>query len=212
MGKKSKNHFYAYRADDVEGIVDSWSECEALVSGRRARYRGFETRETAQAWLDGGAEYEKHAEKKALDQAELPESAIYFDAGTGRGRGTEVNVTDRAGVPLAHMEAPERVLTEFGTVLLSPGRTNNYGELMGCLYAMRVARRLGILLVMGDSKLVLDFWSKGRVGHERLDGDTDLKKLVDMTVRERRAFEAVGGRLEHVPGRINPADLGFHKE
>jgi ribonuclease HI len=143
---------------------------------------------------------------------DLPEDAVYFDAGTGRGDGTESNVTDRAGTPLAHLEAPAHVLTRFGTIRLSPGRTNNYGELLGCYYALKVARRLGVKKVLGDSALVLDYWSKGKISAEKRESDPDLVKLATLTARERRAFEAEGGSLAHVPGGKNPADLGFHRD
>lgn len=213
MSSKPAKKFYAWVAGDDRGIESSWSSCEARVHARSgARYRGFGTRAEAEAWLQEGGVYEDRKAKKALRQADLPEDAIYFDAGTGRGDGTEANVTDRAGTPLAHLEAPADVLTPFGTIKLSRGRTNNYGELMGCYFALRVARRLGIKHVLGDSALVLDYWSKGILGAAKRGEDPDLARLAALTARERKAFEAGGGRLSHVPGAINPADLGFHRD
>jgi ribonuclease HI len=213
VGSKNSNNAYAWVGDGEEGIVDSWSECEARVSGRKGvRYRGFATRQEARAWLDSGALYEDKGKRKAMERLDLPEDAIYFDAGTGRGDGTEANVTDRGGTPLAHLEAPANVLTKFGTILLSPGRTNNYGELLGCLYALKIARRLGVRKVLGDSALVLDYWSKDHLSAEKRSTDPDLAKLAAMTARERRAFESEGGSMAHVPGGQNPADLGFHRD
>ena len=37
-------------------------------------------------------------------------------------------------------------------------------------------------------------------------------QLAGLTAKERRAFEKAGGELTHLPGSINPADLGFHKD
>jgi len=209
-----KSKFYAYYLvdQDTRGIVSSWGDCESATSGHHARYRGFATRAEADAWLDGGAVYADRKAAKAEKQMELPEDAIFFDSGTGRGQGTEVNVTGRDGVALAFMVAPADVITEFGTVRLSPGRTNNYGELMGCFLAIRIADRLGRKLVCGDSKLVLEYWSRGRVNHDTLAGDPDLGVLVSKTSEARRLFEKAGGRLMHVPGGVNPADLGFHRD
>ena len=60
MGKKrKKNRYYAFDVDGDRGIVESWTECEAKVKGRQARYRGFPDRAPAEAWLDG--DYEKAA-------------------------------------------------------------------------------------------------------------------------------------------------------
>ena len=213
MGSGPAKRFYAWVAQGSSGVESSWADCEALVRGRPgARYKGFATRAQADAWLDAGGQYEDRAARKAERQADLPQDAIFFDAGTGRGDGTEANVTDRDGVPLAHLAAPENVLTPFGTIRLSRGRTNNYGELMACLYGLKIARQLGRKVLMGDSALVLDYWSKGIVSATKREEDPDLARLAALTARERRVFEAEGGVLRHVPGGINPADLGFHRD
>ncbi|MBP7127202.1 ribonuclease H family protein [Myxococcota bacterium] len=213
MGRKHPPQVYAWKVGEDSGLADTWAECRTRVQGRSgARYRGFASRDEARAWLAGGAAYESRERRKEALRQDLPEDAVYFDAGTGRGTGTEANVTDRAGTPLAHLEAPERVLTPFGTIRLSPGRTNNYGELMACYYALKVARRLGVKRVLGDSRLVLDFWSRGRLSASARQSDPDLARLADLTARERALFEESGGRLDHVPGDRNPADLGFHRD
>lgn len=213
MGSKASKNVYGWVAGEECGIAGSWSDCKFRVEGRKgSRYKGFATRQDAQAWLDAGAQYEDKAERKARERVDLPEDAIYFDAGTGRGAGTEANVTDRDGTPLAHLEAPAHVLTPFGTIRLTPGRTNNYGELLGCYYALKIARRLGRTRILGDSALVLDYWSKNHLSAEKRENDPDLAKLALLTYRERKAFEAEGGSLSHVPGGRNPADLGFHRD
>lgn len=205
---KKKNKVYAYRLDDgTTDIVGSWADCEAVVSGRNARYRGFPTRAEARAWLDRGAPYE---EKKRGLPPDLPEDAVFFDAGTGGGRGTRARVTDRDGVPLAHLAADHDTLDPEGNVLL-PGRTNNYGELFACFLGLQVARQLGSKTLCGDSKLVLTFWSRGRLG-KAAAGRDDLQELAARTAELRLAFEAEGGSLRRVPGGVNPADLGFHRD
>lgn len=252
---RHRKRFYAWRVGGREGVTTSWPECEALVSGRNARYKGFATRAEAEAWLRAGARYGPWDDgvaspwmQRAAESGEgghrppvlgalgrhrkssravaagrddstprtprldgpLPRDAVYFDSGTGRGRGTEVNVTTRDRKPLAHLVAPGERITPHGTVLLSPGRTNNYGELLACLLAIRAARRLGFKMVCGDSRLVLDYWSHGHVKRVLTAADPDLARLVGMVTAERAAFEAEGGVLRHVPGDRNPADLGFH--
>jgi ribonuclease HI len=204
---------YAYRTETEEGVVDSWRECERIVRGRRARYRGFETREAARRWLDEGALYENREVEKALAMADYPEDAVFFDSGTGPGRGVEIKVTDREGVPLVHLaERDEGALHPEGSLVLGHSRTNNYGELLACLVALQAAQELGSRHVYGDSKLVLDYWSKGHVGRDKRASDPDLAELAGECAEQRKRFERAGGTLGHVPGRFNPADLGFHRE
>ena len=206
------SRFYAWACDGAQGIETSWPACDARVHGRAARYRGFPTRHEAQAWLDAGAVYESRGPRKAAQRQALPQDAIFFDAGTGRGLGTEVNVTDRDGVPLVHLANPKYPVTEFGTVRLPNDKTNNFGELLGCFYALRIARVRGCMRVCGDSELVLSWWSRDRVSAEKRASDPELALLAGLVARERRAFEAAGGTLQHVPGGVNPADLGFHRD
>ncbi|MBN1773007.1 MAG: RNase H1/viroplasmin domain-containing protein [Deltaproteobacteria bacterium] len=206
--------FYAYRVGDEQGVVESWSACEREVRGRpQARYRGFPDRAAAAAWLAAGAPHRDRALDKQEALEALPEDAVFFDSGTGPGRGAEVNVTDRAGVPVAHLaESEEGELTPQGTLVLGRRRTNNYGELYACLLALRAAARLGSRHVYGDSRLVLDYWSHGHVSTEKRASDPDLAALAGRTREARTAFERSGGTLAHVPGGLNPADLGFHRD
>ena len=66
--------------------------------------------------------------------------------------------------------------------------------------------------IYGDSKLVHDYWSKGRVSRDKREQDPELASLAKECSAERRKFEKAGGTLGHVPGRFNPADLGYHRE
>ncbi len=211
-GGLSKPKFYAWYCNGDQGIELSWADCRAIVSGRNARYRGFSTRQEAIDWLEGGAVYGKKKVKKQAALSDYPKDAIFFDAGTGRGRGTEVNVTDRKGVPIVHLAKPKFPLTEFGTVLLPKGKTNNFGELLGCFYALRIANANQIKAIYGDSDLVISYWSKNWVSAEKRSTDPDLALLAEWTAKELRTFNANGGSLKHIPGRINPADLGFHRD
>ena len=205
--------FYAFRTDQDEGVVESWAECERRTRGRSARYRRFSDRASARAWLAAGARYQDRASDKASAVRQMPADSVFFDAGTGRGRGTEVKVVDRDGVPLLHLtDPPEGELTAEGTLLLGRGRTNNYGELLGCLLGLRAAAALGAKHLFGDSRLVLDYWSLGKVTKEKRDSDPAAYRLALETAAARRRFEAAGGVLGHVPGGVNPADLGFHKD
>lgn len=202
----AKKYYAYYLVENSEnGILTEWKECELLVKGRKARYKSFTSRDEAQKWLDSGAEYEV----KSKNAPKLEKDAVYFDAGTGRGIGVEVRVTDYKGTSLLPQILSGEKVSRHGNYLLKKGRTNNYGELVGIYIALKYAEKKGIKLICGDSRLVLDYWSKGIFNKDKLEEET--VKLIEKVTDLRKKFEKNGGRAEHIPGDYNPADLGFHK-
>lgn len=200
----AKNNFYAYIVPEkkLKGIAASWAQCEKLVKGERgARYRGFPTKKEAEAWLREGARYDAKSAVKL-------EKGIYFDAGTGRGRGVEISVTDERGKNLLHKVLSARQLNRFGKYLLGKKATNNYGELLACRYALQIAVKGKIKNVFGDSRLIIDYWTKWRV---KKDVPSETFSLARETAAWREQFEESGGAVKRLSGKNNPADLGFHK-
>ncbi|MDO8515821.1 MAG: ribonuclease H family protein [bacterium] len=212
----ARNKFYSYYLlSGKHGVVASWAECERLVSGvYGARYKGFGTREEAEEWLRLGARYEVRRVKKL-------EPGIYFDAGTGRGEGVEISVTDEKGKDLLHKVLSKKELNKFGKHLVGEESTNNYGELLAMKYALAIAMK-GInpdapkgsglrperRRIFGDSKLVIDYWSKWKIKKDVAEETHELAREVSEL---REAFEKGGGKVERVSGDDNPADLGFHR-
>jgi len=148
-----KKKYYAYfvptfgtrtasGVNEKEGVTDNWAACEKLVSGKAgARFKAFDDRATAEAWLAQGAAYEPQA---ARPRPEL-KPGIYFDAGTGRGDGVEISVTDEHGKNLLHKAISPKALNKFGKHLLDEAATNNYGELLAMSYALEIARAIGTI-------------------------------------------------------------------
>jgi ribonuclease H-related protein len=224
MSSAKKQKFYAYfvppaggkaggAGQSKTGVTDRWAECEKMVSGKAgARFRAFESRTAAEAWLKGGAMYEP----KAIRPRPKLERGIYFDAGTGRGEGVEISVTDENGKNLLHKALSRAELNRFGKHRVGAGgqgggneATNNYGELLALDHALTIARKERITRIFGDSKLVIEFWSKWRI--KRKDLPEETVALADKVSRLREAFERDGGTVERISGDHNPADLGFHK-
>lgn len=204
MATTSKK-YYAYKVTEIgaEGITSNWEECKAIVSGQpSARYKGFKTKQEAEAWLYAGARYEVKIKKEHMP-------GIYFDAGTGRGNGVEISVTDEQGTDLLQKVVAKEYINEHGKHLLSADKTNNYGELLACKYALELAIQEGIKQIFGDSKIIIDFWSKGRIKTEGIAPET--RSLAFATKILRDVFEAEGGEVTRVSGDDNPADLGFHR-
>ncbi len=183
--------------DGKSGLCHSWTDCEKKVKGASgAKYMGFKSEEKAKEWLV------EHTQNLSL---ETPGEGIYFDAGTGRGNGVEVRVTDQNGRDQLPLMYSARDLTPDRTILLK-GKTNNYGELKGLAIAIEVANLRGMLHVYGDSRLVIDYWSKGQI---RID-EKDTMELAKVVAEKRKRFEKRGGSVGYVSGDVNPADLGFH--
>ncbi|MDP3772107.1 MAG: RNase H1/viroplasmin domain-containing protein [bacterium] len=234
--------YYAYLLPNngTRGITENWNECEKLVSGiASARFRGFPLRKDAETWLAAGAPYEPKVKKK------MP-VGIYFDAGTGRGRGVEISVTDENGKNLLHEVLSPEKINRFGKHwIFNDDATNNYGELLACFYALELALQhieklpslrhaepqakhpdtltgflphgtptgarndKDYLHISGDSKLVIDYWSKGLVREKLVAPETI--ELAKKTAYLRKQFEALGGTITRISGDDNPADLGFHR-
>jgi len=203
---KNTKKYYAYLLSDKNktGICENWSECEKIVSGKNARFRSFTTKEEAENWLKNGANYDIKPPKSAKKL----EKGIYFDSGTGRNQKVEVSVTDEKGSDLLDKIRPKIKLNKFGKHP-EPKATNNYGELLGCKYALQIALKEKIKKVMGDSQLVINYWSKGFINKKEMDNKTI--KLSEETAKLRKELEEAGGTIEFIEGDYNPADLGFHR-
>lgn len=207
---------YAYYLvnSGTSGILESWEECKKVVLKKKARYKSFENIKEAQEWLDSGAKYEKK-EKNDIEiiskifQSDIDCLTIYFDAGTGRGNGVEVRLSDYKGNPLLYKILPKEKINEYGNYYVAKHRTNNFGELVGLYAALVFAKKYDIKKIMGDSSLVLDYWSMGRYNAGNLESDTI--ELIKKVTLMRKKFENRNGIIEKISGDINPADLGFHK-
>ena len=215
----AKQKYYAYFFDEKNnGIVDNWGECEKIVHGTKARYKSFIDKSVAQEWLDSGASYERNIGLNAPINATL-EKGIYFDAGTGRGIGVEVRITNENKENILDKISPsalQKLLTDttwikndFGNIQVEPGKTNNFGELIGFYFALNCAKILKQNVISGDSRLVIDYWSLGRFHESNLESDTI--NYINKVILLRKEFEKNKGVVKHISGDINPADLGFHK-
>src|SRR5258708_7095628 len=178
-----------------------------MVKGKPgARFKAFDRRDDAEAWLTGGAIYEAKAARPVPDL----ERGIYFDAGTGRGDGVEISVTNEKGTDLLHEVLSKKELNKFGKHLIkNDAATNNYGELLALRYALEIAKKMRVKKIFGDSKLVIDYWSRWRVKRKELPEET--VQLADEVAAMRDAFEKRGGTVTRIVGAYNPADLGFHR-
>ncbi|MDD5431288.1 MAG: ribonuclease H family protein [Candidatus Pacebacteria bacterium] len=200
--KNKKYYAYLILKTGEKGVAGNWDECAKKVLRKEARFRAFDTEKEAEEWLGCGAEYEKRL-KPVLKKG------IYFDSGTGRGLGVEINVSDESGNKLLTKVMPKKLVhKKHETHFVSRGSTNNYGELLACFYALKTALKSGVKKIFGDSKLVINFWSKGIIKKDKLGKET--LDLIDKVYKLRNKFEKSGGEIKYISGDDNPADLGFH--
>ena len=211
MSKKIKYYACFVPKTGKKLVSDNWAECEKVVSGvQGARYKSFETKKEAEEWLAAGASYGPPRVVRKKEAQKKLEPGIYFDAGTGRGEGVEISVTDEKGKNLLHKLLSREELNKHGKHLLENSEaTNNYGELLACRYAMQIAIEEGAKKVFGDSKLVIDYWSKWVVKKKEVAPETVTLAMEVSKLREE--FEKLGGEVIRVSGDLNPADLGFHR-
>lgn len=206
--KVAKKKFYAcfVPTENRRGIFDNWPDCERMVKGKPgARFKAFDAREEAERWLAQGAMYEAKPPAPRLARG------VYFDAGAGRGEGVEISVTDEKGRNLLHKAISKREINRYGKHLLKDAAaTNNYGELLALKYALAVAQKEKIKKIFGDSKLVIEYWSRRHIKRKELPEGTVA--LANEVAKLREKFEKKsGGTVEHIAGSRNPADLGFHR-
>lgn len=229
---KVKKYYACLVPETGERLVTSeWKECEEKVSGiKDARYKSFPTRKEAEEWLAAGASYGPSRASRKKEAQKALEKGIYFDAGTGRGWGVdphtkralaphergarsgvgvEISVTDERGRNLLHKVLSEKEINKFGKHFITREATNNYGELLACRYAIQIAIDEGIKKVFGDSKLVIDYWSKWAIKKKDVAPETVALALEVSKLREE--FEKQGGQVTRISGDLNPADLGFHR-
>ncbi len=205
--KKRKYYAYFVPSSGNSGVTDDWPTTEKMVKGvMGARFKAFNDRGEAEAWLTGGAVYGERPEAGGRK----PKKGIYFDAGTGRGEGVEISVTDEAGKNLLHKVFKKGNLNKFGKHLIeSPSATNNYGELLALRYALEIAKKTQAKKIFGDSRLVIDYWSQWKMKRKELPEET--VELATKVAKMRERFEKKGGEIERISGGENPADLGFHR-
>jgi len=198
----AKKKYYAYSVGKEKGVVDNWADCEKIVAGvPGAKFKGFVMQEEAEKWLDAGADYKiKHIGL---------EPGIYFDAGTGAGNGVEISVTNENAESLLYKILDDKDINERGFYLIPEKVTNNYGELLACKYALQIGLDENCLKIFGDSKLVIEYWSKGYLKKDAVASDTI--NLAEEVKKLRWKFEKIGGKITLISGSSNPADLGFHK-
>ena len=215
-----KKKYYAYYFDEkTNGIFDNWENCRDIAYPIKARYKSFKTKMEAELWIEKGGVYEIREKNEYNLKNIILEDAVYFDAGTGRGRGVEVRVTNNKKESILSeitssnfqkfLKDNNWFINEYGNIQLDNNKTNNFGELLGLILAIKCATKLKITKIFVVFNLVIKYWSKGAYHQDKLPAET--VKFINFSIEERKKYEKNQGIIEHISGDFNPADLGFHK-
>lgn len=115
----NKKKFYAYFLEDEResGILNSWSECEKKVYKKRSKYKSFSNMQEAKQWL---SDVMRASLSDVTNVDSISSNAIFFDAGTGRGIGAEVRVTNNLGDSLLTSNPK---CNQFGNICLEFEKT-----------------------------------------------------------------------------------------
>ncbi|MDX1764072.1 MAG: ribonuclease HI [bacterium] len=129
-----RKKYYAISSGRKPGVYDNWTDAQAQVTGfRGAKFKGFATREEAEAWMKSPTYGPSAA--KAKSKAKPPisdtrhktgEVAIYTDGGAQTNPGP-------GGYGIVQIYNGQRKELSGGFQLT----TNNRMELMGCIVALR---------------------------------------------------------------------------
>ncbi len=162
-----------------------------------------------------------------LGAQKLDPSRIYVDGGHNRQTGDEAwaCVVDSLGQDLVEVHQKQFLDLQLRDVQLPVGRRfvavskfkdvvsqqNNGAELLAMVMALRIAENNpGIATVCSDSHLIVEFWSR-KLGHsQRLSMDPRKVQYIDELIYRASKFRLRGGQLVQIPGKGNPADLGYH--
>ena len=130
--------FYGVKVGMTPGVYESWAECEAMVRGfRGAKYKGFKTREEAQAFVDGIESTDtKNAGTAVALESDFPENYAFTD-------GSFNPKTEVWGFGGFLVHAGEKIVLSGNGTENAESR-NIAGETSGAIAAIRKALELGI--------------------------------------------------------------------
>lgn len=187
-------------------LVTSYDEVLKIVKKRGYTCKGFKTKEEA-------LNFDPFKISLNIGELEyLNENGIYFDMGTGRGIGSEIRVTNYLGESLLYeLENYKLLINEFGNLNLGNNKDTQYGELYGLYLALLIAKQNknnnSYSFISGDNMFAIEC-SLGKYNNKKFEPyKLDLIKAI---IELRKELEKKY-KIRHIPGKKNPADLGFHR-
>lgn len=209
--------YYAVVKGYQPGIFRSWEECRKSVHGFKGnKYESFKTLEEAEDYINNSTQ-----DRKKLKVT----NCLYVDGAHNKFTGSvalssvvDENYCDKIeefrylfnDIELVTFNLPVGIRTlgvaNFDDV---KSQQNNGAELLALIMGLRIAIFTNSYsTIFSDSQLMVDFWSRGYFnGNPKMD---PIKKLyIEELIGLRKKFN---GEIIKIPGKLNKADLGFHKK
>ena len=207
----ARKNFYAVRRGISPGIYRTWEECKKQVEGfPRAEYKGFVTRDEAEAYMRGenATEHKSPVTSTKLHEASTAKEEdprrihIYADGACTGNPGP-----GGYGVVILHNRNRTELSAGFRRT------TNNRMEIMGCIAGLKALPEPSDVTMYSDSRYVVnainESWAvnwRRRGWKRRLENgesapaaNADLwSELLDLCDRHRVIFEWVRGHAGNV--------------
>ncbi|MGL5716137.1 MAG: hypothetical protein ACRCX2_24180 [Paraclostridium sp.] len=223
--------YYAYMKNREKNIITDWKiVSELLKSGEKFPFMSFESFYEAEEWLNNQCCFKK--------KDTVLRDAIYFDSGKNGPNGmTRVRLSDKESrdllpllsdngssirtsnfnkitkaLKIANQYMNLNSYNNLSVVTLTAKCSNNIGELLGFILACELIKikKTNFFKIIGDSKLIIDYWSKGLYNKKNVNKQT--RELIEIAYSLREELNRLGVEFLHISGDFNPADLGDHKK
>ncbi len=189
----AKKNYYAVKVGRVPGIYKTWDECSAQVTGfAGARYRGFNLRQDAEAFLQDSV-VDEVPFPTTDENAQLKKVFIYTD-------GTSIGNPGIGGYAAVLIYGNTRKELSGGFCLTTSARM----ELMAALAGLGQLKTKCAVTVYSDSKYLVESVTQGWVYTWRANGwmkkddekvpNADLwKQLLEQCEKHAVTFEWIAG-------------------
>lgn len=209
-----------FTKENTYQIFNNWEFVKNRIVGIPVKHKKFNEKKSAEEWGEQNLEElsKKLPKNKILPKKKtrvlsiIDKDVIYCDSGTGGGKGVQIRVTNWKRESILNLQFSSKHINKKGNIELNQfikieEPTNNLGELMALHAALKIASKTGCKKIASDSKLVIEFWSRGVIKTTKEFTRNQIEKVVEL----REGFERNGGEIFKISGDINPADLGYHR-
>ena len=178
-----KNKYYTVWVGRQIGVFDSWDECKQQVEGfQGAKYKGFPTREAAEAAFKSGPDFNKSESEPIKSWESLPD-------GTQKPEPNAIAVDAACSGNPGKMEYRGVYVATGTEVFKSPvfeGGTNNIGEFLAIVHCLAWQQKNRISLPIYSDSLNGQKWVSERLCRTKLVENEKNRYLFEVIKRAEK--------------------------
>ena len=178
-----KNKYYTVWVGRQIGVFDSWDECKQQVEGSQgAKYKGFPTREAAEAAFKSGPDFNKSESEPIKSWESLPD-------GTPKPEPNAIAVDAACSGNPGKMEYRGVYVATGTEVFKSPvfeGGTNNIGEFLAIVHCLAWQQKNRISLPIYSDSLNGQKWVSERLCRTKLVENEKNRYLFEVIKRAEK--------------------------